>query len=175
MLVYKFGTSLKVQPAGLGVIEKFPFKPLNVINPQAISAEGSGIWDNQVDNYQQINAAGIADAVMSVAVYKHSSSPAAVKPYSILITGLKATNSALGTTDIRQKEKIVFYDYKESVIKIISNNINYVFGDYKILDISGRIIQSGKENSKQILVKNLSKGVYILLYGDSKEPFKFKL
>ena len=117
MLVYKFGTSLKVQPAGLGVIEKFPFKPLNVINPQAISAEGSGIWDNQVDNYQQINAAGIADAVMSVAVYKHSSSPAAVKPYSILITGLKATNSALGTTDIRQRKKLFFMTTKKVLLK----------------------------------------------------------
>nr|WP_314499267.1 S8 family serine peptidase [uncultured Chryseobacterium sp.] len=174
-LVYRFGASLKVQPAGVGSVTKYPFKPLSILNPQAVAVEGSGIWDNHVDNYQQINAAGIADADVTVNVYKHSSSPSTLKPYSLLITGLKATNASLATSEIKRKEKIVFYDSKEGAVKMISNDINEVFGDYKILDISGRIIQSGKENSKQIVAKNLSKGVYIVLYGNFKQVFKFKL
>lgn len=174
-LVYRFGTSMKIQPAGLGSVEKYPFKPLSITDPQAAAIEGSGIWDNHVDNYQQINSPGVDNANVMVSVYKHSSSPAAAKPYSVLITGLKSQDSALSTTENKQKGKIVFYNSVDGYLKMISNSIHDVFGEYKIFELSGRLIQSGKENSKQIAVKNLKKGVYILVYADSKEPFKFKL
>ncbi|MDQ1162200.1 serine protease AprX [Chryseobacterium sp. SORGH_AS 447] len=174
-LVYRFGGSLKIQATGSAAVEKFTFKPLSVTNPQAIAVEGTGIWDNPVDNYQQINGSGIDNAGITVSIYKHTSSPATVKPFSVLITGLKSNTASLGTAAERTKEKIVFHDSVNGYLRMISNRAADGFGSYTIYDMSGRIIQSGKEASNEISVKNLQKGVYILHYANAKQAFKFKL
>ncbi len=174
-LVYRFGGSLKIQAAGSAMVEKFTFKPLSISNPQAVAAEGTGIWDNPVDNYQQINASGVDNAGINLSVYKHASSPIAAKPFSVLITGLKSNTAALGTAEERSKKKIIFHDAVNGSLKMISNHADDVFGIYRIYEMSGRIVQSGKEASKEIRVKNLQKGIYILHYADSRQTFKFKL
>lgn len=174
-LVYRFGSSLKIQAAGSTMVEKFTFKPLSINNPQAVAAEGTGIWDNPVDNYQQMNGSGVDNASITVSIYKHASSPAAVKPFSLLITGLKSNTASLGIADERVKEKIVFHDAVNGYLRMISNRASDVFGSYTIYDMSGRIIQSGKQASNEISVKNLQKGVYILHYTPAKHAFKFKL
>jgi hypothetical protein len=96
-----------------------------------------------------------------VYIRKHSTSPATVRNFSILITGLKISNATLGTTENNTSNEIVFFDRGDQKLKLISNK-NKSFGDYQILDMSGRVVQKGFSKTNEIESMGLGKGSYIL-------------
>lgn len=65
--------------------------------------------------------------------------------------------SNLSTIDHQVEQKFVSYSKNEN--KLISNDI---IGDFKIYDISGKLIQAGTSNSKEIKLVFSASGVYIL-------------
>jgi len=174
-LVYNFDILFRQQ--GTPFLETRPYAPLSVTNPNSTAAVGSSWFSNNVDNYKQANISSTTvNNDLIVYVRKKDTSPATVRHFSVLITGLKVTSATLATDNIKTAENIVFYSTQDSKIKMISNNPSESFGDYKIFDMSGKIVQSGKVASKEISFNSI-KGVYTLLYMKNKtaEKFKFKL
>lgn len=155
-----------------------PYAPLSVSNPNNVATVSTTWFGNSVDNYKQANIAGTTvDSNLLVYVRKSSSSPSTTRNFSVILTGLKITNATLGTADVKSEKNIVFFSKDDSKIKMISNNQSAAFGDYKIFDMSGKLLQSAKEKSNEISFNVKTNGVYILVYQTKtgSETFRFKL
>ncbi|MBS1549017.1 MAG: S8 family peptidase [Bacteroidetes bacterium] len=165
-LVYGFDILFRQQ--GTPFIDSRPFAPLSISSPNANAAVSTSWFTNNVDNYKQANIA-TTNLGNNLIVYirKHSTSPAAVRNFSILITGLKISNATLGTTENNTSNEIVFFDNDDNKIKLISNK-NKSFGDYQIFDMSGRVVQKGFSKTNEIESMSLGKGSYILQSANTK-------
>jgi hypothetical protein len=156
----------------------WPYQPLSVTNPNANATVSTTWFQNNVDNYKQANiSTSNSNSDVIVYVRKSTSSPATVRNFSILVTGLNIMNPTLGVENVGAVNETIFYSKEESKIKIISNNANVNFGEYKIYDMTGKLLQSGNEKSNEIFFKNNVTGVYILNYQNKSKinSFKFKL
>ena len=174
-LVYNFDILFRQQGPSINVR---PFAPLSVSNPNNVATVSTTWFGNSVDNYKQANIAGTTvNSGLIVYVRKSSSSPSTTRNFSVILTGLKITNATLGTDDVKSEKNIVFFSKDDSKIKMISNNQLAAFGDYKIFDMSGKLLQSAKEKSNEISFNVKTNGVYILVYQTKtgSETFRFKL
>ncbi len=174
-LVYNFDILFRQQSPSINVR---PFAPLSVSNPNNVATVSTTWFGNSVDNYKQANIAGTTvNSGLLVYVRKSSSSPSTTRNFSVILTGLKITNATLGTADVKSEKNIVFFSKDDSKIKMISNNQLAAFGDYKIFDMSGKLLQSAKEKSNEISFNVKTNGVYILVYQTKtgSETFRFKL
>jgi len=174
-LVYNFDILFRQQGPSINVR---PFAPLSVSNPNNVATVSTTWFGNSVDNYKQANIAGTTvNSGLLVYVRKSSSSPSTTRNFSVILTGLKITNATLGTADVKSEKNIVFFSKDDSKIKMISNNQLASFGDYKIFDMSGKLLQSAKEKSNEISFNVKTNGVYILVYQTKtgSETFRFKL
>ncbi len=174
-LVYNFDILFRQQGPSINVR---PFAPLSVSNPNNVATVSTTWFGNSVDNYKQANIAGTTvNSGLIVYVRKSSSSPSTTRNFSVILTGLKITNATLGTADVKSEKNIVFFSKDDSKIKMISNNQLAAFGDYKIFDMSGKLLQSAKEKSNEISFNVKTNGVYILVYQTKtgSETFRFKL
>lgn len=174
-LVYNFDILFRQQGPSINVR---PFAPLSVSNPNNVATVSTTWFGNSVDNYKQANIAGTTvNSGLIVYVRKSSSSPSTTRNFSVILTGLKITNATLGTADVKSEKNIVFFSKDDSKIKMISNNQLAAFGDYKIFDMSGKLLQSAKEKSNEISFNVKTNGVYILVYKTKtgSETFRFKL
>lgn len=174
-LVYNFDILFRQQGPSINVR---PFAPLSVSNPNNVATVSTTWFGNSVDNYKQANIAGTTvNSGLTVYVRKSSSSPSTTRNFSVILTGLKITNATLGTADVKSEKNIVFFSKDDSKIKMISNNQLAAFGDYKIFDMSGKLLQSAKEKSNEISFNVKTNGVYILVYQTKtgSETFRFKL
>lgn len=174
-LVYNFDILFsQISP----LINARPFAPLSVSSPNTVAAEASSWFGNNVDNYKQANISSTTDnSNLTVYVRKSSASPSMVRNFSVLITGLKITSATLGTKDVKSAKNIVFFSRDDSKIKMISNDQSAAFGEYKIFDMSGKLVQSAKEKSNEISFGVKTNGVYVLVYETKtgSETFRFKL
>ena len=93
-----------------------------------------------------------------------------MEDYAVRIMDVLATSEAQNNTDA----KIVFLK-AENKLKLAGRK-NEIFGDYQIIDMSGRLIQKGNEKTNEIQInQQLSKGTYIINYSsnDKKVSKKF--
>jgi len=90
--------------------------------------------------------------------------------YSVRIT---TTLSASDNTNLKSS---VIYSKVDGKIKMISKNAKIAFGDYKIYDMSGKLLQSGTEKTNEISFQNTNSGVYMMTYQNNgkQEMFKFR-
>lgn len=171
-LVYTFDLLLRQASP---FIDVYTYRALSVANPNALAVVGTGLFQNTVDNYRQANISNATvNANMAVYTLKSNASPTTVKPYSVLITGAKITNATLATSDNTKSQNTVFYNAVDSKIKMISSNAKDGFGEYTIYDMSGKVVQSGKEKSNEISFLKTVKGVYLLSYKNKTETLKFR-
>lgn len=82
----------------------------------------------------------------------------------------------LGTSEVKDhtETKIVFVK-AENKLKLFGNK-NDIFGDYQILDMSGKIIQKGNSKTNEVqIIQELPKGGYIVSFSNNnkKESKKF--
>ncbi|WP_449401379.1 zinc-dependent metalloprotease [Chryseobacterium wanjuense] len=82
----------------------------------------------------------------------------------------------LGTSEVKDhsETKIVFVK-GENKLKLVGNK-NDIFGDYQILDMSGKIIQKGNSKTNEVqMIQELPKGGYIVSFSNNnkKESKKF--
>lgn len=155
--------------------DKWPYKNLTMANPTATVTAGTEWFQNNVDNYKQVNLLTGNSTGNEYRLYmrKSTSSPAAVRNVSVVITGL-AESSALSNNEFVTQQEFVFYSKEDNKIKMISNN-NESFNIYNIYDISGKMITNGHTNSNEILFDNVASGVYIIHFGNetNKKSVKF--
>jgi hypothetical protein len=155
--------------------DKWPYKNLTMANPTATVTDGTGWFQNNVDNYKQVNllTGNSTGDFYRLYMRKSTSSPAAVRNVSVVITGL-AQSPALSNNEFVNQQEFVFYSKEDNKIKLISNN-NESFNLYKIYDISGRMIASGHTNSYEIPLDDVSSGIYIIHFGNetNKKSVKF--
>ena len=176
-LVYNFDMLFRQYQSQFSQINAYTFGPLSVTNPNAAATVSSTWFVNNVDNYRQANIAfTTANTIMYAFIKKSTSSPVAVRPFSVLVTGLKITNATLAVSDNIKKSATVFYSNEDGQIKMISNDAKDGYGDYKIFDMSGKLLKAGAERGNTISFQNDSNGVYILIYQNAgkEETFKFK-
>lgn len=169
-LVYNFD----IQFRNVTIAQNFyPFKNLTMLNPTAAASTGTGWFQNNVDNYKQVNilSGNSAGDEYKLFLRKSSSSPSTVRNVSIVITGL--TETLLSNNEFINQSDIVFYSKEDNKIKLISNN-NEPFNSYKIFDISGKMITNGQTNLNEISFDNISSGVYIIHFGNETNPKKVK-
>ncbi|KQR93887.1 hypothetical protein ASG01_08490 [Chryseobacterium sp. Leaf180] len=174
-LVYNFDILFR-QPNPF--IDTRPFAPLSVSNPNALATVSTAWFGNSVDNYKQANISSTtANSNLIIYIRKASTSPAAVRNFSVILTGLKITSATLSTADVKASKNVVFFSKDDLKIKMISNDVSASFGEYKIYDMSGKMIQSAKEKSNEISFNVKTNGVYILVYQtkNGSETFRFKL
>lgn len=172
-LVYNFDVLFR--KFGVPSVNSYTFSPLSISNPNATAVPGSNFFSNNVDNYKQANISSTAiNDGLALYIRKANTSPSTVRNFSVLITGLKATSSTLSTMNTKIEKATVFYDLKDSKIKMIANDSSASFGEYTIYDITGRILKSGKERTNEIEFKNSTKGTYILVYNTKGHSEKFK-
>jgi hypothetical protein len=143
--------------------------------PTATVTVGTGWFQNNADNYKQLNliTGNSTGDFYTLYMRKSSSSPAAVRNVSVVITGL-AQSPALSNNEFVNQQEFVFYSNEDNKIKLISNN-NESFNLYKIYDISGRMIASGHTNSYEISLDDVSSGIYVIHFGNetNKKSVKF--
>lgn len=155
--------------------DKWPYKNLTMANPTATVTDGTGWFQNNVDNYKQVNllTGNSTGDFYRLYMRKSTSSPAAVRNVSVVITGL-AQSPALSNNEFVNQQEFVFYSKEDNKIKMISNN-NESFNLYNIYDISGRMIASGHTNSYEISLDDVSSGIYIIHFGNetNKKSVKF--
>lgn len=172
-LVYNFDIQFRRLGTAFTIVH--PYKSLSMSNPTAIVTEATGLWENNVDNYRQANipAGGINGEAYVVYLLKSSSSPAAVRNVSAIITGL-TQSSILSNESFETNKAIVFYSSKDNKLKLISNEI-YAIGNYSIFDTSGKLVQKGKADTNEIEVNISSKGVFIAVFenNDLTQSVKF--
>lgn len=153
----------------------WPYKNLTMANPTETVTAGTGWFQNNVDNYRQSNILTGNSTGNNYVLYmrKSTSSPAAVRNVSVVITGL-AQSSTLSNNEFVNQQEFVFYSKEDNKIKMISNN-NESFNLYNIYDISGKMITNGQTNSNEILFDNVASGVYIIHFGNetNKKSVKF--
>jgi len=174
-LVYNFDILFRQQNP---FIDTRPFAPLSVSNPNAVATVSTAWFGNSVDNYKQANISSTtANSNLIIYIRKASTSPAAVRNFSVVLTGLRVTNATLSATETKTDKSIVFFSKDDSKIKMISNDASASFGEYKIYDMSGKMLKSGKEKSNEISFPGQTNGVYILVYETKtgSETFRFKL
>lgn len=170
-LVYNFDMLFRNYSSTLK--NAYSYAPLSVTNPNATASVSTSWFNNNVDNYKQANiSTSDVGSITIVYIRKSTTSPAPVRGFCVLITGLKITNATLVVADTNTEKNIVFYNQEQTKLQMISNKTQS-FGEYKIYDISGKLIQSGNELTKEILFNNPSKGVFILVY-NTTETLKFK-
>ncbi|WP_191738386.1 S8 family peptidase [Chryseobacterium caseinilyticum] len=168
-LVYNFDILFRQQ--GTPFIDTRPYAPLSISNPNATVSASTAWFTNSVDNYKQANIATTnQNNTLIVYVRKTTSSPSAVRNFSVLLTGLKITSATLAVSETQSDQTVVFYNAADKKIKMISNNRSDQFGDFKIYDMSGKVIQSGHEKTNEIAVSDQVKGVYILMYKSKNKP-----
>ena len=93
---------------------------------------------------------------------KKLGSPNAARLISLVITGV--SESALANDAFESASAVAFYDKANNKIKLISNDIPQ-FGNYKVFDILGKIIQEGNVSTTEIeMEKATTNGVYILKF-----------
>ncbi|SFI43362.1 S8 family peptidase [Halpernia frigidisoli] len=174
-LVYNFDILFRQQ--GTPFIDRRTFAPLSVTSPNNVATVSSTWFVNNVDNYRQANitTSNLGNNLI-VYVRKNTTSPAAVKPFSVLLTGLNITNATLAVNENVINSATVFYNKVDGQIKMISNNTKDGFGAYKIYDMSGKILKAGTERGNTISFQNDNNGVYILIYqnNNKEETFKFR-
>lgn len=144
--------------------QNYPYKEFTMATRTDVATLGSDFFQNNTDNFKQtfIPAGGTEGGSYTLYVRKSSSSPAAVRNISVIITGLALNvNNTLSTTEFEDAKNFVFYNNSDNKLKLISNN-NDTFGTYSIYDISGKTIQNGKSTSNEIEMNNNATGVYIL-------------
>lgn len=153
----------------------YPYKNLTMANPTETVTAGTGWFQNNVDNYRQSNILTGNSTGNNYVLYmrKSTSSPAAVRNVSVVITGL-AQSPALSNNEFVNQQEFVFYSKEDNKIKMISNN-NESFNLYNIYDISGKMMTNGQTNSNEILFDNVASGVYIIHFGNetNKKSVKF--
>ena len=171
-LVYNFDFLFRNQTV---FQDKRPYKNLTMAIPTATVTVGTGWFQNNADNYKQLNliTGNSTGDFYTLYMRKSSSSPAAVRNVSVVITGL-AQSPALSNNEFVNQQEFVFYSNEDNKIKLISNN-NESFNLYKIYDISGRMIASGHTNSYEIPLDDVSSGIYIIHFGNetNKKSVKF--
>lgn len=172
-LVYNFDMLFRRQSP---FVQVRPYKNLTIADPTATATAGSNWFENNVDNYKQANittGGGTVGETYFLYLRKSTSSPAAVRNVSVVITGL-AQSSTLSNDEFLNQNDIVFYSKEDHKIKFISNN-NESFNLYNIYDITGKLIANGKTNSNEITFDNVSSGVYIINFGNetNKKSVKF--
>ena len=171
-LVYNFDFLFRNQTV---FQDKRPYKNLTMAIPTATVTVGTGWFQNNADNYKQLNliTGNSTGDFYTLYMRKSSSSPAAVRNVSVVITGL-AQSPALSNNEFVNQQEFVFYSNEDNKIKLISNN-NESFNLYKIYDISGRMIASGHTNSYEISLDDVSSGIYIIHFGNetNKKSVKF--
>ncbi len=170
-LVYEFDILFRTN--GSLFLNSYPYKNLSISNPSANATVATTWFSGNGNNYKQANVAtNGAEGTANVFAYvvKKSTSPVAVKPYSLLITGFKITSTTLATAEAEKKE-IIFFDRDDNKIKLISNKIKS-FGEYEIYDASGRTIQKGNSKSGEIEFFNAGKGQFFLK-SKNTAPYKF--
>ena len=171
-LVYNFDFLFRNQTV---FQDKRPYKNLTMAIPTATVTVGTGWFQNNADNYKQLNliTGNSTGDFYTLYMRKSSSSPAAVRNVSVVITGL-AQSPALSNNEFVNQQEFVFYSNEDNKIKLISNN-NESFNLYKIYDISGRMIASGHTNSYEISLDDVSSGIYVIHFGNetNKKSVKF--
>ncbi len=175
-LVYNFDILFRQQ--GTPFIDVRPFGPLSVSSPNTVAQVSTNWFQNSVDNYKQANISSTnLNNNLIVYIRKTAASPSAVRNFTVLVTGLKITAATLSSAEEKAGKNIVFFSQDDSKIKMISNEAAASFGEYKIYDISGKLLQSGKEKSNEISFTVTENGVYLLVYQTKKgsESFRFKL
>ncbi len=174
-LVYSFDILFRQQ--GSPQLNARTFAPLSVTNPNTVATVSNNWFVNNVDNYRQANltSTNLGNNLI-VYVRKNATSPASVRNFTVLITGLKITSATLGTEAATNMKSMVFYNSLDGKIKMISNNAKTGFGDYKIFEMSGKLVQSGNENSNEIFFQNSTSGLYLVVFQNNgkNESFKFR-
>ena len=144
-------------------VQNGSYKNLSITNPNATTTATATYFVNKNNNYLQANITGnVVDNTGLLYFAKSSSSPATIRPFAVIVTGLKVT--ALANDSFESESTIVFYDKLSNKIKLISNDANAI-GEYKVFDISGKVIQEGNENTNEIeMEKATSNGMYIIKF-----------
>lgn len=155
-------------------VQVYPYKNLTMSNPTTTLTAGTGWFQNNVDNYRQANisSGGTAGGNYTLYMRKSTSSPAAARDVSVVITGL-AQSSTLSTNEFENQNYIMFYSKEDNKLKLISNAINS-FGNYQIYDTTGKLIEKGNTTSNEILIDHVANGIYILNFEVNGNVLKMK-
>lgn len=75
----------------------------------------------------------------------------------------------LGTSEVKESaETKIVYLKADNKLKLVGRN--EIFGDYQLLDMSGKLIQKGNSKTDEIQInQQLPKGVYIVTYSNSSK------
>lgn len=85
------------------------------------------------------------------------------------IQSLSSFCGNLSTNEVMSAQSKIRIFTKENYLMIEQGK----FGKYSILDISGRSVLSGTENSNAINISTLKKGVYIIQHNNKSEKFSY--
>lgn len=169
-MVYQFDIKMRRQ---IPFTQPGAYKNLSISNPNAVATLASNWFDGTNNNYLQANISGnTIDDYGTLYFRKKSTSPAAIRPFAVIVTGLKVT--ALSNDTFENNEALVFYDKNSSKIKLISNDLSQ-FGNYKVYDISGKSIQEGNSNTNEIEIEKFaSNGIYIIKFENKGKNVSLK-
>lgn len=164
-LVYNFDIKLRrLSP----FVQNSSYKAFTMATKTDVASLGTDWFQNNVDNFKQtyIPAGGTDGTNYSLYLRKSTSSPAATREVSAILTGLKGTGTL--SVDVTDKENstTVFYSKIDSKLKLISNT-NKSFGEFSIYDMSGKNIKKGNIKTNEIDFSGQPAGMYIINYNEN--------
>lgn len=169
-LVYNFKPMIRNQTT---LSDFYPWLDSSTINPNADMTVATSFEQAGNNNYKQINVTNInSNSVLTMFLKKTSNSPVQVREIAVIGTGLKI-NSLKNPQFNLDTNPIVFFDKNNNKLKLISDKINF-FNEFTIFDISGKQLQKGVSNMKELSLGNYTTGIYFINFKIENKNYNLK-